>query len=96
MMSQMKPNFPEGSIIVKEKLLTRDSTSPELLTVMVKREKGFNQESGDWEYMVVDGEQTKVEGRGKLANCQSCHVLQSETDYVFRSYLPEDVRQSLR
>lgn len=96
MMSEIKPAFPEGSIIVKEKLLAADSASPELLTVMVKREKGFNQESGDWEYMVVDGEQTKIEGRGKLANCQSCHALQSKTDYVFRSYLPEDVRQSLR
>jgi hypothetical protein len=96
MMSEIKPAFPEGSIIVKEKLLAADSTSPELLTVMVKREKGFNHESGDWEYMVVDGERTKIEGRGKLANCQSCHALQSETDYVFRSYLPEDVRQSLR
>ena len=96
MMSELKPAFPEGSIIVKEKLLAPDSASPELLTVMVKREKGFNQESGDWEYLVVDGEQTKIEGRGKLANCQSCHALKSETDYVFRSYLPEEVRQSLR
>lgn len=96
MMSELKPAFPEGSIIVKEKLLARESLSPELLTVMVKCEQGFNQKSGDWEYMVVDGEQTKIEGRGKLANCQSCHVLKSETDYVFRSYLPEDVRQSLR
>ena len=96
MMSQMKPSFPTGSIIVKEKLLAKDSPAPELLTVMVKREKGFNQESGDWEYLVVNGEQTKIEGRGKLANCQSCHAMKSEMDYVFRSYLPEDVRQSLR
>jgi hypothetical protein len=55
MMSQAKPSFPEGSIIVKEKLLAKDSPAPELLTVMVKREKGFNQGSGDWEYMVVNG-----------------------------------------
>jgi Cytochrome P460 len=96
MMSEIKPAFPEGSIIVKEKLLAKDSPAPELLTVMVKREKGFNQESGDWEYMVVDGEQTKIEGRGKLANCQSCHAVMNETDYVFRSYLPDDVRQKLR
>ena len=96
MMSEMKPAFPVGSIIVKEKLLAIDSALPELLTVMVKREKGFNRESGDWEYLVVNGEQTEIEGRGKLANCQSCHAIKSETDYVFRSYLPEDVRQSLR
>ena len=96
MMSQLKPVFPEGSIIVKEKLLTQDDTSPELLTVMVKREQGFNPESGDWEYMVVNGSRTEIEGRGKLANCQSCHVTKGETDYVFRSYLPEMVREKLR
>lgn len=96
MMTQAKPGFPEGSIIVKEKLLAKDDASPELLTVMIKREKGFNQESGDWEYLVVNGERTKIEGRGKLENCQSCHLLKSETDYVFRSYLPDDLQQKLR
>ncbi|HEX8649599.1 MAG TPA: cytochrome P460 family protein [Pyrinomonadaceae bacterium] len=96
MMSQLKPAFPEGSIIVKEKLEALEDTSPEMLTVMAKREKGFNPESGDWEYMVVSGSRTKIEGRGKLANCQSCHVLKGETDYVFRSYLPESVREKLR
>jgi hypothetical protein len=96
MMSQAKPVFPEGSIIVKEKLLAKDDTSPELLTVMIKREKGFNQESGDWEYLVVNGERTKIEERGKLVNCQSCHIQKSETDYVFRSYLPDEVQQKLQ
>lgn len=96
MMSQLKPVFPEGSIIVKEKLLTEDATSPEMLTVMVKREKGFSPESGDWEYMVVSGSRTKIEGRGMLENCQTCHVTKGETDYVFRSYLPEMVREKLR
>jgi hypothetical protein len=96
MMSQLKPVFPEGSIIVKEKLLAQDDTSPELLTVMVKREQGFNPESGDWEYIVVNGERTKIEARGKLANCQSCHASKGETDYVFRTYLPDMVREKLR
>jgi hypothetical protein len=96
MMTQAKPVFPEGSIIVKEKLLAKDDTSPELLTVMIKREKGFNEASGDWEYMVVNGERTKIEGRGKLENCQSCHIQKTETDYVFRSYLPDEVRQRLQ
>jgi Cytochrome P460 len=96
MMTQVKPSFPEGSIIVKEKLLFKEDTMPELLTVMVKREKGFNRENGDWEYMVVNGERTKIEGRGKLENCQACHMLKGETDYVFRSYLPDELRQKLR
>lgn len=96
MMSQLKPVFPEGSIIVKEKLLAQDDASPELLTVIIKREQGFNPESGDWEYMVVNGSRTKIEARGKLANCQSCHAPKGETDYVFRTYLPDTVREKLK
>lgn len=96
MMNEAKPSFPKNTVIVKEKLIARDSNSPELLTVMVKRGEGFNPASGDWEYMVLNGTGTKIEGSGKLENCQSCHVLNKSTDYVFRSYLPDDVRSRLR
>jgi hypothetical protein len=92
MMEQAKPIFPEGSVIVKEKLPDKSSQTPELLTVMIKRGKGFNNESGDWEYMVVDGSGTKVEAQGKLENCQGCHQAIQQKDYVFRTYLPYDVK----
>jgi cytochrome P460 len=92
MMEQAKPSFPEGSVIVKEKLTDKSSQTPELLTVMIKRAKGFNNESGDWEYMVVDGTGTKIEAQGKLENCQGCHQAKPNSDYVFRTYLPYDVR----
>lgn len=91
MMEQAKPSFPEGSVIVKEKLPEKSSQTPELLTVMIKRAKGFNNESGDWEYMVTDGSGTKVEAQGKLENCQGCHLANRGKDYVFRTYLPYDV-----
>ena len=96
MMEQASPKFPEGSVIVKEKLTEPSSQTPELLTVMMRREKGFNPESGDWEYIVVDGTGTKVEARGKLANCQGCHLSTAKADYVFRTYLPDDVRNKLK
>lgn len=92
MMEQEKPSFPEGSVIVKEKMPDKSSQTPELLTVMIKRAKGFNNESGDWEYMVTDGSGTKVEARGKLENCQGCHQANRGKDYVFRTYLPYDVK----
>jgi hypothetical protein len=92
MMEQAKPNFPEGSVIVKEKLPDKSSQTPELLTVMIKRGKGFNDENGDWEYMVTDGSGTKVEAQGKLENCQGCHQAKGQNDYVFRTYLPYDVK----
>lgn len=92
MMEQAKPSFPKGSVIVKEKLPDKSSETPELLTVMIKRAPGFNNESGDWEYMVVDGSGTKIEAQGKLENCQGCHLANRQTDYVFRTYLPYDVK----
>lgn len=95
MMKEKTPTFPEGSVIVKEKLLTEDAAAPELLTVMIKRKKGYSPTTGDWEYMVVSAEM-KLLGRGNLENCQSCHVLNKQTDYVFRSYLPEKVKDSLK
>ena len=92
MMEQAKPSFPEGSVIVKEKLPDKSSQTPELLTVMIKRAKGFNNDNGDWEYMVTDGSGTKVEAQGKLENCQGCHQANRGKDYVFRTYLPNDVQ----
>jgi hypothetical protein len=96
MLNQEHPKFPEGSIIVKEKLTTKDSPTPELLTVMIKQQKGFNPESGDWEYMVLDGTGAKMEGRGNLQNCQACHIANQKSDYIFRTYLSNEVRSNLK
>ena len=96
MLEEQMPHFPQGSIVIKEKLTTAKSTTPELLTVMIKRESGYNPGSGDWEYMVVDGSGKTVQERGKLENCQSCHMREQDTDYVSRSYLPIDVRTRLK
>lgn len=95
MTGQAKPQFPQGSIIVKEKLPDETASAPELLTVMIKREAGFNPQSGDWEYLVFDGTATKIAARGKLESCQSCHAANKATDYVFRSYLPDEMRNRL-
>ena len=96
MLTRKRPVFPEGSVIVKEKLAARDSREPELLTVMVKQKAGFNPASGDWEYMVVDGTGAKMEGRGRLQNCQACHLANRQTDYIFRTYLPDDIKRGLK
>jgi hypothetical protein len=96
MLKERNPNFPEGSIIVKEKLPSKESRTPELLTVMIKRTRGFNPESGDWEYMVLDGAGTRIEGRGNLQNCQGCHVANRKTDYIFRTYLSYEAWNNLK
>ena len=96
MLEQEKPKFPEGSVIVKEKLPDEQSQTPELLTVMIKQKKGFNPESGDWEYMAVNGDGTEVEERGILANCQACHFNEQRTDYIFRTYLSKAQYKKLK
>lgn len=100
MMTELKPEFPTGSVIVKEKLAGAKGQvkeeAPELLTVMVKRERGFNPAVGDWEFMAVNGAGTKIEARGRLESCQSCHVLMKDKGFVSRSYLPGELRGKLK
>jgi len=96
MMEEKTPHFPQGSVVIKEKLTTATSTDPELLTVMIKREAGYNPDSGDWEYMVFDGSGKTVQARSKLENCQACHKMDEETDYISRSYLPVTLRAKLK
>jgi hypothetical protein len=96
MMTKRYPNFPVGTVIVKEKLTTAESKSPELLTVMIKREKNYNPNVGDWEFLTFNGAATETTARGKLENCQTCHLVEKKTDYVSRKYLPYEFRQKLK
>lgn len=96
MLTKLDPSFPVGSMIVKEKLNTKDSKAPELLTAMIKHEKGYYPEGGDWEYLVLDGAASKIVERGKLDKCNSCHTMYKTHDFVTRTYLPDNVRNALR
>ncbi len=96
MLRQQRPVFPVGSVIVKEKLTYSTARSPELLTVMIKREKGYDENSGNWEYLVLDGSAATITQRGRLKSCNGCHIGYTQTDYVTRTYLPENVRKELQ
>ncbi len=97
MLWQRHPMFPVGSVIIKEKNPRADGSAAELMTMMVKREKGFNPPGGDWEYAVVDGKAAFVQAQGRLATCQRCHLYQRGQDYIFRvAYLPSKARADLR
>jgi hypothetical protein len=85
-MSDARPVFPQGSILVREKILDGDSSKAELLTVMIKREKGLSPQS--WEYLVMESDATRVRRREKAGECFACHRQQKKDDFVFRSYLP--------
>ncbi len=96
MLTKKNPQFPVGTVVVKEKLAAPESETPELLTVMIKREKGFNPEVGDWEFMTLNGAATEVTAKGKLESCGSCHLGYKQNDFITRTYLPEEFRRKLK
>ena len=51
------------------------------ITVMKKREAGYDPENNDWEY-VTAGPAKGVRYQGKMSLCIDCHV-DAEKDYVF-------------
>jgi hypothetical protein len=75
--------FPRGSIIVREKLTKADDVQPQLLTVMIKRARGFNPKANDWEFLAVDGAMTKILERQKKGSCLDCHASQEQRDFVY-------------
>ena len=80
-----KEPFREGDV----HLTTIDDFGPpELLAVMLKREKGFNPKANDWEFLTVSGDAKAIVKREKTGECQQCHSSQAKNDFVFRTYLP--------
>lgn len=86
-MAKDEPHFPAGSIIVREKLLREADQAPEVVTVMIKREKGFSPKTADWEFFVLGGALDKVEKRETNGSCAECHTQAARTDWVFKTYL---------
>lgn len=80
--------FAEGTVIVKEKLAKKSGHVATELGVMIKREKGFAPNAGDWQFIFVDAKGTVTDQQSKLENCAACHRLRQKNDYVFRSAVP--------
>lgn len=85
--NKAEPHFAAGSIIVREKLARENDATPEVVTVMIKRENGFSPKTGDWEFFVLEGTLEKVEKRETIGSCAKCHAQAEKTDWVFKSYL---------
>ena len=88
MLSKGRGTFPEGSIIVREKLSSPAATSPEILVVMIKREKNFNPRANDWEFLTINGDVKKIVKREKEGKCQQCHASEAKHDFIFRYPAP--------
>jgi hypothetical protein len=72
--------FPEGSILVKEKLRDLESGIPSAHGVMIKRRKGFNPSAADWEFLFYPSVRS-----ASFTSCSNCHR-SAEHDFVLGSY----------
>ena len=76
--------FPAGTIIVKDTYYADKGGSRGRrwnITVMRKRESGYDSDNGDWEY-VTAGPRGGVRFQGIRSLCIDCHSA-AEKDYVF-------------
>jgi Cytochrome P460 len=81
--------YPEGTVIVKQKYHDATLKDIELHTVMKKMRPGYDPEHGDWEYAVISGNAKKEYSRGRTDTCITCHAAYAKTDYVTRLYFSE-------
>lgn len=81
-------NYPVGTIVLKEKKRNPDQVIPSLFTGMIKQEKGYHPEAGDWEFFVTTGKGDLVVARGKISSCLDCHSRHHRTDYLTGHWKP--------
>jgi Cytochrome P460 len=79
--------YPKGTIILKQKFKDEAGTKTALFTGMLKREKGYDPEVGDWEFFVLNSEATAVRQARNIQSCIDCHAPFRASDFVSRRYL---------
>jgi len=79
--------YPEGSVVIKSKLVTVESQEPVLLTVMEKMADGYDSDRGNWNYTVIDGTSYRQLASGRIDSCIECHSHYKQTDYITREYI---------
>lgn len=75
--------YPRGTIIVKESFSNSGGEKGRLasLTVMVKREDGYDAANGNWEYLNMSPS-FRIRAGGRLNGCIQCHY-SAPNDFVF-------------
>ncbi|HJZ80139.1 MAG TPA: cytochrome P460 family protein [Pyrinomonadaceae bacterium] len=87
-LAKRAPTLRPGAVLVREKLADPNSQTPELLTVMIKRARGFNPRAADWEFLLVNGAGDEIKTREKTGSCYECHRVHEANDFVFGAYKP--------
>lgn len=84
-------HYEPGAILIKEGFLAGEvpgTFKQASLSLMIKREKGYDPDNGDWEYLqsAPDG-QVLMRGPASSAvvngQCGNCHTSVEDRDYVF-------------
>ncbi|MCF2859550.1 cytochrome P460 family protein [Pseudoalteromonas sp. SMS1] len=90
------PNFKTykpGTIVLKENFSSQSGAPHDALTItmMIKREKGYSDGFGDWEYVQFDklgniilagkGSETAIKHM-----CSNCHASIAERDFIFANF----------
>lgn len=73
-------SYPVGSAVIKFK----DAAVSGGIGGMIKREPGYDEFGGDWEYFYA--EHKGLLHRGQLETCRNCHMTTRSTDHVFGSW----------
>ncbi len=89
-------SYPIGAIIVKEKDMLGYRTKLDTdwqgmgsgVGGMIKREKGYDEFNGDWEYFYFDNP-SSIES-GKMKSCIECHRKAQSSDFVFAVWAKDD------
>lgn len=85
--------FPIGSIVLKPLHTDPQRSETARLVIMMKMQKGYDSQNGDWWYGVYD--ETGMEGwyQGKIKSCIKCHAHAKETDYMFSETVMESINE---
>jgi Zn-finger protein len=89
-------NYPVGTLVLKEKRVNQEQVLPSLFTGMIKREKGYNPEAGDWEFFAANGKGNLIVARGRITSCMDCHSKHQKTDYLTESWKKSPAISSIR
>jgi hypothetical protein len=80
---EKKANFPQGSILIKEKIYFGEIIA---ITAMIreKDDYDYSEEKNNWRYFYIDRRNEMQFGR--IENCRKCHQKAAETDFAFLKY----------
>lgn len=86
-MFSRKPQFPVGSVIIKEKFSPPTGERLEMIGMMIKRDPGYDSAGGDWQYVAALAPDMRVIESGLIPTCRKCHAYRKDMDFVYRGYM---------